>query len=151
MTLSILEHSSKVLVMISNIVKSWAACLKLRHLWKDQGLSRKIKLLLFSFTVESILFYNSATWTLTETLKKKKEHKRLLLKIVQILPWYKLERLRSKQRCLPGSRPALTKIKEHRLTFIEYYLRSDQSLPQNFTLGAKHRMKTWLRTQNGLS
>jgi hypothetical protein len=49
---------------------SWAACIKLRHLWKDQGLSRKIKLLLFSSTIESILFYNSTNWTLTETFEK---------------------------------------------------------------------------------
>jgi hypothetical protein len=32
-------------------------------------LSRKIKLLLFSSTVESILFYNSTTWTLTEKVE----------------------------------------------------------------------------------
>ncbi len=54
----------------------WSACIKLRHLWKDQGLSRKIKrkitikFFLFSSTIESILFYNSITWTLRETPEK---------------------------------------------------------------------------------
>ena len=49
--------------------KAWAACHKLRKIWKS-GLRRRMKIRLFVATVESILLYGSETWTLTESLKK---------------------------------------------------------------------------------
>ncbi len=107
---------------------SWAACIKLRHLWKDQVLSRKIKLLLFSFTVESILFYNSTTWTLTETHEKSinGSYSRLLRYALDI-NWKDFVPKRDIFQDLPS---ASIKIKERRLTFIGHCLRSDQSSPQ---------------------
>ena len=49
--------------------KAWAACHKLRKIWKS-GLRRRMKIRLFVVKVESILLYGSETWTLTESLKK---------------------------------------------------------------------------------
>lgn len=42
----------------------------MRRIWKST-LSRKIKARLFRSTVESVLLYGSAAWTLTESLTKK--------------------------------------------------------------------------------
>ncbi len=123
---------------------SWAACIKLRYLWKDQGLSRKIKLLLFSSTIESILFYNSTTWMLTATLEKSTNgcYSRLFRYVLDI---NSKDHVTNKDvfQDLPS---ASTKIKERRLTLIGHGLRSDQSSPQPVTqillwepnTGAKH-------------
>ncbi len=92
------------------------------------SLSRKIKLLLFSSTVESILFYNSTTWTLTETLEKSINgcYSRLLRYALDI-NWKDHVPNKDVFQDLPS---ASTKIKERRLTFIGHCLRSDQSSPQ---------------------
>ena len=50
--------------------KAWVACHKLRKSWKTQ-LSRKIKIRLFTATVESVLLYGSEAWTLTQRLTKR--------------------------------------------------------------------------------
>ena len=48
---------------------AWSACNKLRKVWTS-SLKRRIKLRLFIATVESVLLYNSATWTLTKQMQK---------------------------------------------------------------------------------
>ncbi len=110
---------------------SWTGCIKRRHLWKDQGMSRIIKLLLFSSTVESILFYNSTTWTLTrlhkralETLEKSINSCYLrLLRCALDINWKDHIPNKDVFQDLPS---ASTKIKERRLTFIGHCLISDQ-------------------------
>ena len=49
--------------------KAWAACHKLKKMWKSD-LKRSLKIRLFVSTVESILLYGAETWTLTERLEK---------------------------------------------------------------------------------
>jgi hypothetical protein len=104
---------------------SWAACIKLRHLWINQGLSRKIKVLLFSSTVESILLYNSTTWALTEALEKSVNgcYSRLLSYTLD-MNWK--DHVPNKD-VFQDLAPASTKIKERHLKFIGHCLRSYQS------------------------
>ena len=48
---------------------TWSACHKLRTVWSS-SLSSTINLCLFQSTVESVLLYNSSTWTLTKRMEK---------------------------------------------------------------------------------
>ena len=49
---------------------AWSACNKLKKIWTS-NLNRKIKIRLFRSTVESVFLYNSETWTISKTLKRK--------------------------------------------------------------------------------
>lgn len=49
--------------------QAWTACHKMRKIWTSK-LPRKTKIRLFQSTVESVLLYNSETWTLTKQLEK---------------------------------------------------------------------------------
>ena len=49
--------------------KAWAACHKLKGIWKTD-LRRSIKVNLFRTTVEAILLYGAETWTLTSAMEK---------------------------------------------------------------------------------
>ena len=49
---------------------AWAACNKLKTIWKS-NIKKKIKERLFLATVESVLLYNSETWTMTKTMEKR--------------------------------------------------------------------------------
>ena len=49
---------------------AWAACNKLKTIWKS-NIKKKIKERLFLATVESVLLYNSETWTMSKTMKKR--------------------------------------------------------------------------------
>ena len=49
--------------------KAWTACHKLKRIWNSK-ISKKIKIRLFTATVESVLLYGSETWTLTNRLTK---------------------------------------------------------------------------------
>ena len=49
---------------------AWSSCHKLKKIWNSR-LSRRIKVRLFIATVESVLLYGSAAWTVTKTLEKK--------------------------------------------------------------------------------
>ena len=48
---------------------AWVACHKLRSVWSS-SLKKAIKIRLFLCTVESVLLYNSSTWTLTKQSEK---------------------------------------------------------------------------------
>ena len=48
---------------------AWAACHKLKSVWTS-SLKKSIKTRLFLCTVESVLLYNSETWTLTKQMAK---------------------------------------------------------------------------------
>jgi hypothetical protein len=50
---------------------AWTACIRLNKIWKSMTLSRDVKTNLFRACVESTLFYNAATWTMTKTLASK--------------------------------------------------------------------------------
>ena len=58
------EHDIKV-----RKAKAWAACHKLKTIWKSK-LSDCLKRRLFIATVESVLLYGSETWTLDKRLEK---------------------------------------------------------------------------------
>ena len=49
---------------------AWAACNKLKTIWKS-NIKKKIKERLFLATVESVLLYNSETWTMSKTMEKR--------------------------------------------------------------------------------
>ena len=49
---------------------AWSACNNLTKIWSSQ-LSRNFKVRLFRATVETVLLYNSETWTINKALKKK--------------------------------------------------------------------------------
>lgn len=66
---------------------AWSACHKLRKVWSSK-LSRKIKIRLFTATVESVLLYGAETWSMTNTLKKKLDgcYTRMLRMALNV-PW----------------------------------------------------------------
>lgn len=49
--------------------KAWAACHKLKQVWKSD-MTKPLKIRLFTSTVESVLLYGSETWTLDNRLTK---------------------------------------------------------------------------------
>ena len=49
---------------------AWAACNKLRTIWKS-NLKKEMKRRLFVATVESVLLYGADTWTITKTMEKR--------------------------------------------------------------------------------
>ena len=67
------------------IALAWAACNKLGSVWKSK-LTNKIKVRLFVATVETVLLYNSNTWTLTSQLTKRLDgtYTRLLRKALNV-------------------------------------------------------------------
>ena len=50
---------------------AWKASIRLVKIWKSKEISREVKVNLFHACVESTLFYNAGTWTMTKTLEKK--------------------------------------------------------------------------------
>ena len=49
---------------------AWSACNKLKLIWSS-NLTRNLKIRLFRATVESVLLYNSETWTINKSLQRK--------------------------------------------------------------------------------
>ena len=49
---------------------AWSSCHKLKKIW-NSTLSRAIKIKLFTATVESVLLYGCAAWTVTKALEKR--------------------------------------------------------------------------------
>ena len=58
------EHDIKVRKALA-----WSACHKMQKIWKS-SLPNKIKIRLFTATVESVLLYGCSTWTLTKAMEK---------------------------------------------------------------------------------
>ena len=48
---------------------AWSACNKLKKIWKS-NMNRKIKVRPFKATVQSVLLYNSETWTINKNMQK---------------------------------------------------------------------------------
>ena len=48
----------------------WSVCNKAKKIWKS-NMNRKIKARLFRATVESVLLYNSQTWTINKNMQKR--------------------------------------------------------------------------------
>ena len=51
--------------------QAWTAVLKLDNIWRSTEFSKKMKFLFFQSLIESILFYNATTWTISSTLLTK--------------------------------------------------------------------------------
>lgn len=51
--------------------QAWTAVLKLDNVWRSTEFSKKMKFLFFQSLIESILFYNATTWTISSTLLTK--------------------------------------------------------------------------------
>ena len=49
---------------------AWSACNKMKKIWKS-NMNRKIKVQLFRATVESVLLYNSETWSINKNMQKR--------------------------------------------------------------------------------
>ena len=71
--------------------KAWAACHRLRSVWKTD-LRRSCKVNLFRTTVEAILLYGAETWTLTSSLEKRLDgcHSNMLRMALGINWWDKV-------------------------------------------------------------
>ena len=54
----------------TRIAKAWSVHKKMYTVWKS-NLSRQIKISFFKATVETVLLYRCATWTMTKTLEEK--------------------------------------------------------------------------------
>ena len=89
--------------------KAWAACHKLRKIWKS-SLRRRMKIRLFVATVNVILLYGSGTWTRTESLKKQiKDCYTRMLRIALNVEWKQHKTKKEVYENLPR---ATMKIKE---------------------------------------
>jgi hypothetical protein len=51
--------------------QAWTAVSKLDNIWRSTEFSKKMKFLFFQSLIESILFYNATTWTISSTLLTK--------------------------------------------------------------------------------
>ena len=49
---------------------AWSACNKMKKVWQS-NMNRKTKVRLFTAPVESVLLYNSETWTINKNMQKK--------------------------------------------------------------------------------
>ena len=110
---------------------AWTACNKLKKIW-NSSLSRKIKVRLFTATVESILLYNSETWTLTKKLEKQLDgcYTRMLRMALNI-SW----RRHPTNRELYGNLPPLSlKIRKRRLRLAGHCVRHDDEVASDLVL-----------------
>ena len=69
---SIIDENTTLDWEITNRIKSSQYCLKnLTYIWRNKGISRKSKKIVFEASVISRLLYGCATWNLTPQLFKK--------------------------------------------------------------------------------
>ena len=110
---------------------AWTACHKLKKIW-NSGLSRKIKVRLFTSTVESILLYNSETWTITKRLGKQLDgcYTRMLRMALNI-SWTQHLTNRQLYRNLP---PISVKIRKRRLRLAGHCVRHSDEVASDLVL-----------------
>ena len=102
--------------------KAWAACHKMKNIWKS-SLRRDLKVRLFQATVESILLYGSETWTMTKALLKKIDgcYTRMLRMALNV-NW----KLHTNNSTVYGKLPRVTsKIQERRMKLAGHVQRHD--------------------------
>ena len=102
--------------------QAWSALFKLDKIW-ESSLSRRMKIMFFKATVESVLLYGAETWTLTKTLEKGLDgcYTRLLRHSLNI-KWQ--QRLTNKQ--LYKDIPPISEVlRERRLRFAGHCYRAE--------------------------
>jgi hypothetical protein len=107
---------------------AWVSCIKLTRIWKSETISRKTKLNLFKACVESILFFNASSWTMTKGLETKLDgaHSKLLRYALNI----HFTEHKTNVEVYQDYPKATTILKQRRLAFVGHCLRSIESAPQ---------------------
>lgn len=110
---------------------AWSACHKLNKIWQSK-LSNKIKIRLFTATVESVLLYGSEAWTFDKSLQKRVDgcYTRMLRMALNVT-WR--QHLTNEQ--LYGDLPPVsTKIRQRRLRLAGHCMRHPEEIASNFIL-----------------
>ena len=110
---------------------AWTACHKLKSIWSS-SLKKEIKIRLFLCTVESVLLYNSNTWTLTKQMEKSLNgtYTRMLRMVLNV-SWK--QHMTNKQ--LYGSLPRITdKIAMQRLRLAGHCIRHPEEIASKLVL-----------------
>jgi hypothetical protein len=108
---------------------AWKACIRLVKIWKSDSITRKLKINLFKACVESVLFYNASTWTMTKGLERKIDGcYTKLLRYALNCHW--TQKVRNDVLYGKDLRPASVRLKTRRLAFVGHCLRSSQSASQ---------------------
>ena len=110
---------------------AWNACNKLEKIWTSK-LSRNLKIRLFVATVESVLLYNSETWTLTKALSSRIDgcYTRLLRKALNV-SWKERRTNALLYQNLPK---VTTKIKQRRMRLAGHCIRHTEEMAHNLVL-----------------
>lgn len=111
--------------------KAWAACHKMKKIWKS-NLHRNLKIRLFQATVESILLYGSETWTMTKALTKRIDgcYTRMLRMVLDV-DW----KLHTTNRVVYGSLPRVSsKIQERRMKLAGHVQRHEDLIAHKLLL-----------------
>ena len=137
---------------------AWSSVNKLERIWKS-NISRDLKIKFFRACVESILIYNSETWTITRAMETKIDglYTKLLRRVLNI-SW----RDHVSNKDLYGNLPLLsTTIRQHRMRFAGHCFLAQNQPVTNLLFwspsGTRKRgagMKTYaklLREDTGLS
>ena len=110
---------------------AWSACNKLKLIWSS-NLSRNLKIRLFRATVESVLLYNSETWTINKSMQRKIDgcYTRMLRMALGISWQAKVSNVDLYQKLQPVSQT----IRERRLRLSGHLVRHDDELAHNLVL-----------------
>ena len=110
---------------------AWSACNKLKLIWSS-NLSRFLKIRLFRATVESVLLYNSETWTINKTMQRKIDgcYTRMLRMALNISWKTKTSNVDLYQKLTPVSQT----IRERRLRLSGHLVRHNEELAHNLVL-----------------
>ena len=110
---------------------AWSACNKLKLIWSS-SLSRNLKIRLFRATVESVLLYNSETWTINKSMQRKIDgcYTRMLRMALGISWQAKVSNVDLYQKLQPVSQT----IRERRLRLSGHLIRHDDELAHNLVL-----------------
>ena len=110
---------------------AWSACNKLKLIWSSK-LSRNLKIRLFKATVESVLLYNSETWTVSKTMQRRIDgcYTRMLRMALNVSWKDKLTNEDLYQKLPPVSQV----IRERRLRLSGHCVRHSEELAHNLVL-----------------
>ena len=110
---------------------AWSACNKLKLIWSS-NLSKFLKIRLFRATVESVLLYNSETWTINKSMQRKIDgcYTRMLRMALNISWKTKTSNVDLYQKLPPVSQT----IRERRLRLSGHLVRHNEELAHNLVL-----------------
>ena len=99
---------------------AWKACHKLKQIWKST-IKRKLKILIFRATIETILLYGSETWTITKTFENKIDGRYTkLIRMILNISW----RYNIHNKILYIGLPKISEvIRDRRMTIAGHYVR----------------------------